>query len=98
MYISVIFCIYINIYKYLNLLINIYIHIYIYIHFYTNIYIYIHKESRNCHEIVKGNVNKLSWTLKQIFFEYFLPSKMGRVVLAVRGGAGGKPIFDPKSV
>ena len=36
--------------------------------------------------------------IKKTFFEYFLSSKMGRGVLAVTGGSGGKPIFDPESV
>ena len=31
-----------------------------------------------------------------MFFDHFLSSKMGRGVLAVAGGSGGKPIFDPK--
>ena len=36
--------------------------------------------------------------IKKTFFEHILSSKMGRGVLAVTGGSGGKPIFDPKSV
>ena len=36
--------------------------------------------------------------IKKTFFEHFLSSKMGRGILAVAGGSGGPPIFDPKSV
>ena len=36
--------------------------------------------------------------IKKTLFEHFLSSKMGRGVLAVVGGSGGKPMFDPKSV
>ena len=41
---------------------------------------------------------KMSRTLSKTFFEHFLSSKMGRGVLAVAGGSGGPPIFDPKIV
>ena len=40
----------------------------------------------------------MSRTLKKKKFEHCLSSKMGRGVLAVAGGSGGPPIFDPKSV
>ena len=40
----------------------------------------------------------MSQTLKKTFFEHVLSSKMGRGVLAVAGGSGGPPIFDPKIV
>ena len=40
---------------------------------------------------------QMSWTLRKII-EHVLSSKMGRGVLAVAGGSGGKPMFDPKSV
>ena len=43
------------------------------------------------------NVKRMSQTLTKTFFEYFLSSKMGRGALAVAGGSGGQPIFDPKS-